>query len=60
MINTKLRHGAIHAADHLPDEELDPYAAAAIHRWDHPDGLAAARQVDRARGAPVDRAQGPA
>jgi hypothetical protein len=47
-------------ADHPPDLELDPCAAVAVHRWDHPEGRAAAWQVDRARAARVDRAEGPA
>ena len=42
------------AADHLPDLKLDPCAAAAAHRWGHPEDRAAC-QVDRAREAPADR-----
>jgi hypothetical protein len=41
MISTTLRRSAIHAADQLPDLEL--VAAAAAHRWDHPEDRAAAR-----------------
>jgi hypothetical protein len=51
---------AIHAADHLPDLELGPCAAAAAHRWDHPEDRAAVRSVDSAEVAPADRAEGPA
>jgi hypothetical protein len=47
------------AADHLPDLKLDPCAAAAAHRWGHPEDRAAC-QVDRAREAPADRAEDPA
>jgi hypothetical protein len=47
-------------ADHPPDLELDPCAAAAVHRSDHLEDRAVAWQADRARGAPVDRAEGPA
>ena len=47
------------AADHLPDLKLDPCAAAAAHRWGHPEDRAAC-QVDRAREDPADRAEDPA
>jgi hypothetical protein len=49
MISITLCCSAIHAADHLPDLELDPCAAAAAHRWGHPEDRAAACPVDRAR-----------
>ena len=60
MVSTTLRLSAIHAADHLPDLELGPCAAAAAHTWDHPEDRAAVRSVDRAEVAPADRAKGPA
>jgi hypothetical protein len=60
MVSTTLRRSAIHAADHLTDLELGPCAAAAAHSWDHPEDRAAARQVDRAQVAPIDRGEGPA
>jgi hypothetical protein len=41
MVSTTLGRSAIHAADHLPDLELGPCAAAAAHRWDHPEDHAA-------------------
>jgi hypothetical protein len=60
MVSTTLGRSAIHAADHLPDLELGPYAAGAAHRWDHPEDRAAVQEVDRLEVAQEDRAEGPA
>jgi hypothetical protein len=60
MVSTTLGRSAIHVADHLPDLELGPGAAAAAHRWDHPEDRAAVQSVDRLEVAQEDRAEGPA